>query len=94
MNYNKLISAIQIRPKFFLRKEDIFELDAFLRGVSYSNFTRGDEHDLYRRFKNDWIPSKFENYTHDWIETISESDDCENPFEYFFVLWKEFQKSI
>jgi hypothetical protein len=93
MNYNELITSIRNRPNFFLRNKDILELDAFLRGVSYASFSESQKDDQFRKFKDEWIPSKFEDYTHDWIEAIIKSKDCGDPFDYFFVLWNEFDLS-
>lgn len=94
MNYIELVSAIKSRPKFFLRETNIYELDAFLRGVSYVNFSNGVNGDLYKLFTNEWIPSKFGNITHDWIDALTNNENYVDPFEYFFILWDEFKKEF
>jgi len=94
MNYNELIITIEKRPKFFLRNENLRELDAFLRGFTYANFIEdSSKTNEFDRFKNEWIPSKFSSYTHDWVETIEQESQGILPFQYFFELWKQFQES-
>lgn len=90
MNYIDLIEAIKTRPKFFLRDENIYELDAFVRGVSYANFVEKSDTDTFRTFTDDWIPNNFKNHRHDWVETITQLDERNDPFSYFFTLWDNF----
>jgi hypothetical protein len=90
MNYIDLIKAIEQRPKFFLKSLDIEELDAFLRGVSYANFLKGEEKDLFKEFRDEWIPSKFATDTNDWIEVVKQNQNDKSLLEYFFYLWNTF----
>ena len=92
MNYIELIESIYNRPKFFLRDKNIYELGAFLRGVSYANFAQKNEKDMFRTFTDEWIPKTFKNRSHDWIETIVQHDEKNEPFLYFFILWEDFLK--
>ena len=92
INYKELISAIQSRPKFFLREETIDELDAFLRGVSYANFTQGHEDD-FKSFTNEWIPNNLDGFVHDWVETVKSQATDRSSFDMFFELWDTFESS-
>ncbi len=91
IDYNSLICAIEKRPKQFLRNEDIYELDAFLRGVSYAIFQFENQIDEFRMFKDEWFPKFFKSYTHDWVETLNKEKGEKKSFDFFFELWKEFK---
>ena len=89
MDYIELIDAIKKRPKFFLREETIFELAAFLRGVSYANFIGESENDTFRIFTDEWIPKTIKNPSHDWIETVITQSANTDPFHHFFDIWSK-----
>lgn len=89
MNYKDLIEAIEKRPRFFLRNQNLDELSAFLGGISYMNFIQGNT-DQFRDFCDNWFPRTFPEYTHDWLITLREMSDGKDEWELFFGIWKRY----
>lgn len=89
MDYNDLIKSIEKRPGFFLRNQNLEELDAFLRGVSYVNFVQ-ENANQFRDFCENWFPRTFPKYTHDWLVTLREMSNEKNDWELFFELWDRY----
>jgi hypothetical protein len=91
------ILAIKSRPRVFLRKLSLRDLDVFMTGFCYGldagrppeEFPHCNE---FREF-SDWLGSKFPREKwQSWLELILEAEgmDDEAAFHRFFVLWDEF----
>lgn len=89
INYKDLMQAIEKRPAFFLRNQNLDELDAFLRGISYMNFVQGNP-DQFRDFYEIWFPRTFPQCTHDWLSTLREMPDAKGEWQLFFEVWNRY----
>jgi hypothetical protein len=89
MNYKDLIEAIEKRPRFFLRNQNLDELSAFLGGISYMNFVQGNT-DQFRDFCDNWFPHTFPQYTNDWLITLREMSDGKDEWGLFFEIWERY----
>lgn len=89
MNYKDLLEAIEKRPGFFLRNQNLDELNAFLRGISYLNFVQGNP-DQFRDFYETWFPRTFPQCTHDWLTSLRGMSKGKDEWQLFFEVWNRY----
>lgn len=97
-----VILHVETRPMMYLRKQSVYELDAFIKNIIYGGYVLGktyadslDENSYWGYF-SEWLGKKYESSrSMGWCQILMEQEqDEKKAFERFFEEFRDYLEEI